>query len=418
MGNSQSGGLYQYSLCILDSMKNRKDKVIIFNLRDADFPHEKYGRYFRVSNTFKIALLKEFAISIFVRLKPSRDTSTTRNIDGQTAIGKPGTILKGIARLLSWTDALFLRLLLKLNRIDLLIFTAPSHLSYRLIKIPYIMPVHDLQHRLNPQFPEVSADGIWEEREYLYSNAIPNAEAILVDSETGKEDVLQFYPTESNKVKVLPFTPPNYLRGDYTEEELSNIREKYHLPPRFLFYPANFWPHKNHKLIVQALYYIKTYHNLEIPVVFVGSKQVLYSDFDKVWELVTKYNLEDQVYYLGYVVNKDMGCLYRLAQALVMPTFFGPTNIPYLEAFVLGCPVIGSNIRGIREQVSDAGLLINPNSPEDLAVAILKIWNDTGLRQTLAQRGYDKMKSWSFERFSETLNGFIDEIGKRLSSKT
>ncbi len=171
IGNSQSGGLYQYSLCILDSLKNRKDKVIIFNLSDADFPYEKYGCYFQVSNILKLVLLKQFGINIYLRLKPSKATSATRNLSEQTAVGKPGAIVKGIARLLSWTDTLVLRMLLKLYRINLLIFTAPSHLSHKLIKTPYILPVHDLQHRLNPQFPEVSADGIWGEREYLYSNA-------------------------------------------------------------------------------------------------------------------------------------------------------------------------------------------------------------------------------------------------------
>ena len=100
---------------------------------------------------------------------------------------------------------------------------------------------------------------------------------------------------------------------------------------------------------------------------------------------------------------------------VIMPTFFGPTNIPYLEAFALGCPVVGSDIRGVREQIGNAGLLVNPNSPEDLGAAILKVWSNRRIRETLTKRGYNKIKSWSFERFSERLNKLIDEIEERLA---
>ena len=415
IGNPQSGGLYQYSLAILDSLKNRSDKVVIFNLSGASFPYEKYKDCFKVSNSLRLmSLLKQFSANIRPKPRPDKGTQATGNVE-ETGVNKKSHTMKGLAKLLNWMEIFLLRLLVKLNWTNLLIITAPSELSFKL-GTPYIMPVHDLQHRLNPQFPEVSADDICEEREYLYSNAIPKAEAILVDSEIGKEDVLKFYQADSGNVKVLPFTPPNYLRADYAEGEFYEIRRKYHLPQRFLFYPANFWQHKNHKLIVQALNNIKTNHGLKIPAVFVGSKQLPYNEFDKVWKLANTYELEGQLQYLGYVPDGDMGCLYKLAEALVMPTFFGPTNIPYLEAFAMGCPVVGSDIRGVREQIGDAGLLVDPNSPEALAAAILRIWNEAGLRETLIARGHDKTKLWGFERFSGILNKLVDEIGERLAA--
>ena len=415
IGNPQSGGIYQYSLSILDSLKNRSEKVVILNLSGASFPVEENKDYFQISNVLRVMnLVKQVTTNICLRLRPEETTRTNEPAGAETATRKKHTLVKGLTRLQNQIDILFLRLLIKMNRINLVIYTTHSNLSFKL-KIPYIMPVHDLQHRLNPQFPEVSANGIWEEREYFFANCIPNAEMILADSETGREDILKFYPSDGKKVKVLPYPPPNYLRRNYSAEELGKIREKYHLPQRFLFYPANFWPHKNHKLIIQALNHMKINHRLKISVVFVGSNPARYGEFDKVWELASKYGLKDQVYYHGYVPNKDIGVLYKLAEALVMPTFFGPTNIPYLEAFAVGCPVIGSDIRGIREQIGDAGLLVDPNSTESLATAILKIWNDAGFRETLIRKGYDKTEAWNFKKFSEALNGFIDELKERLS---
>jgi len=401
IGDPRSGGLYQYSLTLLDSLKSRQDKAIVFDLSGTAFPQEKYQGFFKTSNALRLmSFLRRTAIKVYSQPKSTRAEQVTTNVRTTSLIARQPTA--------ETLDVLFLKLLLKLNRIKLNIFTAPTHLSFRL-KTPFIMPVHDLQHRLNPQFPEVSAGGIWEDREYLYSNAVAKATAILVDSEISKEDVLKFYSTDEKKVKVLPYVPPNYLRGSYTEEELHKVQLKYHLPPRFLFYPANFWAHKNHKLIIEALKYLRENHGMKVPVVFTGSRQVNYSVFDEIWGLVDKYGLIEQVHYLGYVSNEDIGSFYKLAEALVMPTFFGSTNIPYLEAFILGCPVIAVNIRGVKEQIGDAGLLVDVNSSQELTAAILKIWSDENLREVLRQKGYAKIKQWDFERFAAALNRIIDE---------
>ena len=82
------------------------------------------------------------------------------------------------------------------------------------------------------------------------------ATLLLADSEVGKEDILNFYGpygVTPDQVKVLPFLPACYLATDISESERQRVRTTYHLPERYLFYPAQFWPHKNHTRIVQAL---------------------------------------------------------------------------------------------------------------------------------------------------------------------
>ena len=70
-----------------------------------------------------------------------------------------------------------------------------------------------------------------------------------------------------------------------------------------------------------------------------------------------------------------------------MPTFFGPTNIPLLEAWALGCPVLTSDIPGVREQMGDAALLVDPRRVDQLAAGIRNLWTDESLRASLARRG-------------------------------
>ena len=101
-------------------------------------------------------------------------------------------------------------------QLDLLIFPAGSDLSY-LVNIPTIVAVHDLQHKLNPQFKEVSYGGRWEYRENYYSQTCAKSLRILVDSVVGKEDVLSCYPgTDPSKIIILPFLPTPYLEPSIT----------------------------------------------------------------------------------------------------------------------------------------------------------------------------------------------------------
>jgi glycosyltransferase involved in cell wall biosynthesis len=93
-----------------------------------------------------------------------------------------------------------------------------------------------------------------------------------------------------------------------------------------------------------------------------------------------------------------------------MPTFFGPTNIPPLEAFATECPVAISNAYAMPEQVGDAGLFFDPNSTEQIADAIYKLWTDDNLVEILKQKGIAKNKQWGQKQFSERLEYIIQDV--------
>ena len=95
----------------------------------------------------------------------------------------------------------------------------------------------------------------------------------------------------------------------------------------------------------------------------------------------------DLVKYLGFVPDKHMPALYKQSIALVMPSYFGPVNMPPLEAFELETPVIVSDLEGIRDQVMDAALLISPDEPESLCNAIIKLVREPKLRDSLIKKG-------------------------------
>ena len=302
--------------------------------------------------------------------------------------------------------------------VELMLYPAPNTWSFE-SDVPYVMAVHDLQHRLQPEFPEVSADGEWEQREYLFRNSIRNATLLLADSEVGKEDILNFYGEyglEPERVKVLPFLPASYLVVDGSDEARIRVTEVYRLPEHYLFYPAQFWPHKNHARVIRALALLKQEHRLRIPVVFTGSYagEIRRRTFHEAMSLANELGVEGQIYHLGYVPDAHMSALYRAAVALVMSTFFGPTNIPILEAWAFGCPVLTSDIRGVREQAGDAAVLADPRSVEAIAHTVYRLWTDDCLRLTLVQRGKQRLAAYTPEDYRRLLVATVEEAKARV----
>jgi glycosyltransferase involved in cell wall biosynthesis len=301
-----------------------------------------------------------------------------------------------------------------------MLYPMPTPLCFQ-TGIPSVMAIHDLQHRLQPEFPEVSADGEWRIREHLFRNAARAATLLLADSEVGREDILEFYGPlglPADRVKVLPFQPAGYLAADLSDAERQRVRAAHRLPERYLFYPAQFWPHKNHARIVRALAAIRHERGVEIPLVLCGSHSGALRErtYREVMRLAQTLGVSRQVHDLGYVPDRDMSGLYAAAEALVMPTFFGPTNIPVLEAWRLGCPVLSSDIRGIREQVGDAGILADPRSVEAIAEGIHRLWTDEVLRRSLVQRGRARLGQFGPEEFRGRLLEIVAEAKARVRS--
>lgn len=306
--------------------------------------------------------------------------------------------------------------------IELMIFPAPSALSFE-SGFPYVIAIHDLQHRLQPEFPEVSANGEWEKREYLFRNVVRFATLLIADSETGKEDILECYAgfgATPDRVKVLPYLPAVYLSTPVSQEKRAAVRVKYRLTEPYFFYPAQFWPHKNHLRITKALGLLRERDNLTAHVVFCGSYagEIREETFQQTMQVARELSVDRQIHYLGYVADQDMPPLYAEAVGLIMPTFFGPTNIPVLEAWEFGCAVITSDIRGIREQVGDAGVLVDPRSVESIAEAIYRLWRDDSLRRKLAEAGRRRLESYSRDDHRRQLRAIVQEAAERAPKQT
>ena len=292
------------------------------------------------------------------------------------------------------------------QKCDLWIFPAQEDYS-RLVNLTSLGIIHDLMHRYESKFPEVSENGIYDWRENQYRNLCKWAKGILVDSEVGRQHVHESYGMDNDKIFTLPYIPPRYIY-EYKSEYISDFDQRCDLPKKFIFYPAQFWKHKNHVSLIKAVANLRE-EIKDIKLVLSGYKNNAYEES---YQLVKELGLEEEVSFIGYVPDQYMPEFYRRARAMIMPTFFGPTNIPPLEAFVLGCPVAVSSIYGMPKQVGDAALLFNPNSVDEIANCIKRLWTDDNLCKELVEKGYKRTEEWGQKQFRNRLNEIIKIILK------
>ena len=95
---------------------------------------------------------------------------------------------------------------------------------------------------------------------------------------------------------------------------------------------------------------------------------------------------------------------------MVYITFFGPDNIPPLEAFALGCPVIASKIPGYQDQLGDAVMAVNPKDPGEIASAILTLDKDSSTRDKLISKGYKQVSVFSEIDYIQRLMSILDDF--------
>ena len=244
--------------------------------------------------------------------------------------------------------------------IDTIYFLTPSDIAKECQNVPFIFTLWDLCHRDWPnQFSEINSKTFFE-REKLYNEVLRKAVLIVVDSDDLVKKTVDYYKVDIEKIFKIPFLMPSAENIKVND----GVIEKYNLKSPFIFYPAQFWEHKNHKYIIEALSILKRKQGVQINAVFCGRD---FGSLKSLEKLAEEKEIKEQIKFLGFIPKEDVWGLYKYALALVMPTYFGPTNIPPLEALSIGCPVIYSDFPSFRKEFEGMTQFVNLENPEELA---------------------------------------------------
>lgn len=227
------------------------------------------------------------------------------------------------------------------------------------------------------------------------SSAIYRAKKIIAVSNFTKEDILEKYPKiKKEKISVTYeacddfcfFNPKKY-------EELSLA---YGIIKPYILYVGNVYPHKNPERLVYAMKDLKS-KIPELNLVFVGGEDYFYR---RLKELVKKEELTN-VIFSGFIPDYDLDAVFRNAFAYIRPSLHEGFELPGLEAMARGVPVIVSDYGCSREILGDSAHYFNGKSVSDIVRAIETVLKDKEVREELIERGYERVKKYSWKKMAK-----------------
>jgi glycosyltransferase involved in cell wall biosynthesis len=368
----QDGGAYQYAVRTLSNIKRNLNKNGIKLTVILAFGKHPVGEEKCEFDTVVLKLSKLQLIKLKIR----------------NAIGS--RLSSPMLRRLIPNNVLELKI--QAWKIDLIYFLSPSYLPVYLEKTNYIYTVYDLCHVEDLEFPEIRNNWQFEYREKKLSKTLTRALAVCVDSPHTKRNLISKYHVREARVFVIPLKP--MLESKVVDDNAviekallginSNLKQG-----NYIIYPAQFWPHKNHIYILKAFINIKDKLKEPLYVVFVGGDKNQHMKVIK--SEVCKLSLNDRIIFTGYIGEDHLIKLYQKSLALVMPTFFGPTNLPPLEAFKLGVPVCYPDRDDHKEFLGKGALYFSYLNPSTLGEILMRLQIDDGLREETRRNGYIRL---------------------------
>ncbi len=268
-------------------------------------------------------------------------------------------------------------------------FPIEDDLEFPLGKQVFLIP--DLQHDIFPEF--FTAEDL-RRRRLAFNRALGNAGAIVTLSEFTKKSILEHPWTLCPNVHIVC---PALQTGhqNLSADELSE--EETRLIPKgdFFYFPANLWPHKNHRRAIEAfrLFLKKS----EKPFTFI------LTGHPEGWGNLSAELHDLPVRHLGYVTPKLVNILLQRAKALAFFSLYEGFGIPLLEAFQAGTPVICSNAASLPEVGGDAILSCDPNDVEAIASLMHRIIAENDLRDDLIAKGKARLSHFTWEQSAANL---------------
>lgn len=271
------------------------------------------------------------------------------------------------------------------RRLD--IFHSPDFIAPRRAARRHVITIHDLHFLFHPEF--LAPDGL----DYYQHNIQPSvdrADHILVQTEGTKQDVIERLnvPAEKITVHLLGVNPAFQPQP---EREIVRVREKFGLPADYLLFVGTIEPRKNIPNLIRAYNHLREQYP-DVPRLVLGGQPGWRVD-------EATANLDERtVTWIRGVPAEDLPALYAGASMLILPSFHEGFGMPAVEAMACGTPVVVTDRGSVPEVVGDAGLYIDPDSPESIAHAIGQLLHNTDLREHLQQQGLERAHQFTWAK--------------------
>lgn len=230
----------------------------------------------------------------------------------------------------------------------------------------------DFQHRRLPQL--FSSAARWR-REGGFRLQIASGRFVMLSSKSALRDFKAFYPAVAGRASVVRFAsrPP----AELLKQNPAEVAARYELPERFFFLPNQFWRHKNHKVVLDALSILKE-RGIDIVVAATGAKDDPREPdyFDNIMKQVAERSLSHNFRYLGMLPSSHVFALLRVSVALLNPSRFEGWSTTVEEAKSFGVPMILSDLDVHREQTAGTANYFGTDNPAALAELLIRVANN------------------------------------------
>lgn len=216
------------------------------------------------------------------------------------------------------------------------------------------------------------------------------SDMIIAISDYTKNHFLNLFPhyPKERITTIYPSSRFEQEKYELTEGTVKDLESR-----KFWLAVATIEPRKNYLRLVEAYARYRQERSLDFPLVIVGGKGWMMDNFT---QKIKQLGVEEHVIFLGYVDDPTLLWLYRHCFAFIYPSLFEGFGLPVLEAMSQGAAVIASRTTSIPEIVGEVGILIDPNSVEDIIEAMVSISAPDYPMEQLKQASFKRSQAFSW----------------------
>lgn len=262
---------------------------------------------------------------------------------------------------------------IKKNNYDLIFFLSPTNYIKYCGGSNFIVNLFDFNHRIENSFPEYRSDDNIDETDEIILTAVKKAYRIFVNSSQARNDLKEIFACPDQKITLLNYNSnlinihKEIIKDKNKKKDLENkyLNLGFRKNDNIFFYPAQFWPHKNHKYLIDVAKILEQ-KKIDFKFIFCGSKK---SNYNYVNDQIKLNKLENFIKMFDYLEDLDVISLYLNCNALIMPTYVGRSSLPLIESFYFKKSIFYSE--GILDkEIENYVYTFKLDDPNDLAFKI------------------------------------------------
>lgn len=281
-------------------------------------------------------------------------------------------------------------------------FSPDGYLSLK-SPIPTVMVTHDIAHT---HFPDQVPGLVGRYYDYFVPRYLQKAQQLVTVSEFVKNDIVETYGVEEEKISVACNGAREHFRP-VREEKKVEVKAQYSQGQDYFFYLGAVHPRKNVHRLIEAFDRFKKETSAPIKLLIGGRFAWQTGLVRSAYESA---QFKDDVRFLGYLKEEELPFILGAATALTFPSNFEGFGIPVLEALHCDVPVITSNVSSLPEVAGPAGILVDPSSVQELAEAMHRVVFDEKKRQAMIEEGRRWRERFSWEKAMEVCFGAIEKL--------